>query len=40
VALRLHRAGIARVRPLGGGLAGWRARGYPVAALPVAAVSA
>ena len=36
MALLLHKAGIARVRPLGGGLAGWRALGYPVAVMPLA----
>jgi 3-mercaptopyruvate sulfurtransferase SseA len=30
VALLLRRRGIARVRPLQGGLAAWKARGYPV----------
>jgi 3-mercaptopyruvate sulfurtransferase SseA len=32
VALLLHRRGITRVRPLLGGLAGWRAAGLPVRA--------
>jgi rhodanese-related sulfurtransferase len=31
VALLLRRRGIARVRPLEGGLAGWKSRGYSVA---------
>jgi len=30
VALLLHRRGITRVRPLLGGLDGWRAGGYPL----------
>jgi len=30
VALLLKRKGIARVRPLEGGLDGWRARGFPI----------
>jgi 3-mercaptopyruvate sulfurtransferase SseA len=30
VALRLKRRGIARVRPLEGGYAGWAAEGYPL----------
>jgi rhodanese-related sulfurtransferase len=30
VALSLHRRGIWRVRPLDGGLEGWRAAGLPV----------
>ena len=36
VALSLHRRGIWRVRPLDGGLAGWRAAGLPLASLPLA----
>jgi rhodanese-related sulfurtransferase len=32
VALLLRRRGILRVRPLEGGLAAWKALGYPVAA--------
>jgi rhodanese-related sulfurtransferase len=31
VALLLRQKGITRVRPLAGGLAGWRERGYPLA---------
>jgi 3-mercaptopyruvate sulfurtransferase SseA len=31
VALLLRRRGIERVRPLAGGLYGWRDRGYPTA---------
>ena len=30
VALELHRLGIKRVRPLRGGLQGWKDAGYPV----------
>ncbi|MFQ5663994.1 MAG: hypothetical protein ACE5HL_09195 [Terriglobia bacterium] len=30
MALLLRRHGIARVRPLAGGLAAWRARGFPL----------
>jgi 3-mercaptopyruvate sulfurtransferase SseA len=30
VALMLKREGVTRVRPLAGGLAGWRERGFPV----------
>ncbi len=30
MALRLHRLGITRVRPLLGGLNGWREREYPL----------
>jgi rhodanese-related sulfurtransferase len=33
MALRLHNLGITRIRPLAGGLAGWRARGFPMQAL-------
>jgi 3-mercaptopyruvate sulfurtransferase SseA len=33
VALQLRKAGIKHVRPLQGGLDGWRASGYPVEAL-------
>jgi rhodanese-related sulfurtransferase len=33
VALILRRRGIERVRPLAGGLQGWRDRGYPVISL-------
>jgi rhodanese-related sulfurtransferase len=33
VALSLHRRGIWRVRPLDGGLQGWRAAGFPVTPL-------
>jgi rhodanese-related sulfurtransferase len=33
VALILRRRGIERVRPLAGGLQGWRDRGYPVITL-------
>jgi 3-mercaptopyruvate sulfurtransferase SseA len=33
VALQLRKAGIRHVRPLEGGLEGWRASGYPVEAL-------
>ena len=36
-ALLLRRRGIARVRPLAGGFAAWRARGYPVETPPPAA---
>jgi rhodanese-related sulfurtransferase len=40
VALKLHRLGITRVRPLAGGFEAWRARGYPLepadAAAPIA----
>jgi rhodanese-related sulfurtransferase len=32
VALLLRDRGIVRVRPLAGGLRGWRERGYPLAA--------
>jgi membrane protein DedA with SNARE-associated domain/rhodanese-related sulfurtransferase len=35
MALRLHKLGITRIRPLAGGLAGWRARGFPMQALEV-----
>jgi 3-mercaptopyruvate sulfurtransferase SseA len=31
VALLLRRRGITRIRPLAGGLDGWRERGYPLA---------
>jgi 3-mercaptopyruvate sulfurtransferase SseA len=34
VALRLHQRGLKRVRPLLGGLDGWRERGYPVEEIP------
>jgi 3-mercaptopyruvate sulfurtransferase SseA len=37
VALLLRRRGIERVRPLAGGLEGWRARGYPLEDLTRAA---
>jgi 3-mercaptopyruvate sulfurtransferase SseA len=30
VALMLKRRGITRVRPLAGGLSGWREKGYPL----------
>ena len=30
IALRLHRKGISRVRPLKGGIDAWRERNYPV----------
>jgi len=30
VALMLKRRGITRVRPLSGGLAGWKEKGYPL----------
>jgi rhodanese-related sulfurtransferase len=30
VALALRRHGVTRVRPLAGGYAGWRRRGFPV----------
>ena len=33
MALRLRRHGVARVRPLAGGLAAWRELGYPLARL-------
>ena len=33
MALRLRNLGITRIRPLAGGLAGWRGRGFPVQAL-------
>jgi membrane protein DedA with SNARE-associated domain/rhodanese-related sulfurtransferase len=33
MALRLQNLGITRIRPLAGGLAGWRARGFPLQAL-------
>jgi rhodanese-related sulfurtransferase len=33
VALLLKGKGVTRVRPLQGGLAGWRARGYPLVPL-------
>jgi membrane protein DedA with SNARE-associated domain/rhodanese-related sulfurtransferase len=36
VALLLRRQGILRIRPLEGGLAGWRERGYPLQSLSVA----
>ena len=43
VALQLRQRGLTRVRPLAGGLEGWRARGYPLEAiappLPAAAVA-
>jgi len=32
VALLLRRRGITRIRPLAGGLDGWRRRGYPLVA--------
>ena len=38
LALRLHRRGITRVRPLEGGLDGWVARNLPVAEVTRAAV--
>lgn len=34
MALLLRRRGVARVRPLAGGLAAWRERGYPLARIP------
>ena len=41
VALQLRQRGLTRVRPLAGGLDGWRARGYPVEAIvPPAGVAA
>jgi rhodanese-related sulfurtransferase len=40
VALSLHRRGIWRVRPLDGGLSGWRAAGLPLASLPLASPAA
>jgi membrane protein DedA with SNARE-associated domain/rhodanese-related sulfurtransferase len=33
MALRLRKLGITRIRPLAGGLAGWRSRGFPLQAL-------
>jgi len=30
MAMRLHNLGIKRIRPLAGGLAGWRERGFPL----------
>jgi rhodanese-related sulfurtransferase len=33
VALLLRKQGIRRIRPLEGGLAGWRERGYPLRAV-------
>jgi rhodanese-related sulfurtransferase len=33
MALRLRNLGITRIRPLAGGLAGWRDRGFPLQAL-------
>ena len=44
MALLLRKRGITRVRPLAGGLGGWRERGYPLAPYavpqPVAEVAA
>jgi rhodanese-related sulfurtransferase len=34
VALLLKRQGIRRIRPLEGGLDGWRERGYPLEHIP------
>jgi len=34
VALLLRRKGITRIRPLAGGLEGWRQRGFPLTTLP------
>jgi len=34
VALKLKRFGIQRVRPLAGGIEGWRDRGLPLVPLP------
>jgi 3-mercaptopyruvate sulfurtransferase SseA len=36
----LKREGIARVRPLAGGLAGWRERGFPVEPIAIKVVPA
>jgi rhodanese-related sulfurtransferase len=35
VALALRKLGVVRVRPLAGGLEGWRERGYPMTALGI-----
>ncbi len=40
LALRLHRQGFTRVRPLRGGIAAWRERGYPTEQWPAAETSA
>jgi 3-mercaptopyruvate sulfurtransferase SseA len=36
VALMLKRRGITRVRPLAGGLAGWKEKGFPLETRPTA----
>ncbi|MFB3817584.1 MAG: hypothetical protein ACE147_07970 [Candidatus Methylomirabilales bacterium] len=38
MALRLKQMGVRRVRPLEGGLEAWRSRGFPVEAIPAAAL--
>lgn len=35
MALALRKMGVVRVRPLAGGLEGWRERGYPVSPLDI-----
>jgi 3-mercaptopyruvate sulfurtransferase SseA len=35
VALLLRKKGVKRIRPLEGGLDGWRERGYPLENVPV-----
>jgi len=40
VALLLRKNGITRVRPLAGGLEGWRERSFPLQALDLAGIPA
>jgi 3-mercaptopyruvate sulfurtransferase SseA len=40
VALQLKRRGIDRIRPLAGGLEGWRERQFPVDSIPVTTAAA
>jgi 3-mercaptopyruvate sulfurtransferase SseA len=39
VALLLRKKGIKRIRPLQGGLAAWRERGYPLATIKLTQIS-
>jgi 3-mercaptopyruvate sulfurtransferase SseA len=39
VALLLRKKGIKRIRPLQGGLAAWRERGYPLSGTKLAQIS-
>lgn len=40
MAMMLRKRGITKVRPLAGGIAGWRARAFPLEALPPAGIAA